>query len=53
MGNTNDEFCEMIKSIIEEEVPSLVEAGYQTAQERSIEKIGEQLRNVYLQVLDE
>lgn len=52
MGNTNDEFCEIIKNIMEEEVPSLVEAGYQTAQERSIEKIGEQLRNVYLEVLD-
>ncbi len=53
MGKTNDEFCEMIKKIMEDEVPSLVESGYQTAQDRSIEKIGEQLRDVYLQVLDE
>ena len=53
MGTTNDEFTALIKKIIQKEVPSLVDAGYRTAKERSIEKIGEQLQSVYEQVLDE
>ncbi|EOH89531.1 glycosyl transferase family 1 [Enterococcus villorum] len=53
MGHSNEEFTLLIKKIIEEEVPSLVESGFQTAQERSIEKIGEQLQDVYKQVLEE
>lgn len=53
MGRSNEEFTVLIKKIVEEEVPSLVAAGYQTAQARSIEKIGEQLKLVYTQVLEE
>lgn len=53
MGRSNDEFIALIKKIMEEEVPSLIESGYQTAQERSIEKIGEQLQDVYKKVLNE
>ncbi|MFV5784509.1 glycosyl transferase family 1, partial [Pediococcus acidilactici] len=32
---------------------SLTQAGYQTAKERSINKIGEELKNVYESVLNE
>ncbi|BBM15789.1 glycosyltransferase [Enterococcus mundtii] len=51
MGRNNEEFSQLIQKIIQHEVPSLVESGYQTAEERSIKRIGEQLQSVYQQVL--
>ncbi len=52
MGHTNEEFTQLIEAIVERQVPSLVEEGYQTAQERSIEHIGKELKEVYEKVLD-
>ncbi len=53
MGKTNEEFIQLIHQIIQEEVPNLTEAGYATAQDRSIKKIGEELRQVYEEVMGE
>lgn len=53
MGRTNQEFIEKIRQITEKEVQSLVQAGYQTAEERSIERIGRELQGVYEMVLEE
>ena len=53
MGETNEAFIQLIQQITNEELPSLTQAGYQTAKERSINKIGEELKNVYESVLNE
>ncbi len=53
MGKTNEAFIQLIQQITNEELPSLTQAGYQTAKERSINKIGEELKNVYESVLNE
>ena len=47
MGKTNEEFIRLIQQITNQELPSTTQAGYQTAKERSINKIGEELKNVY------
>lgn len=46
-----DEFEIKIRKIMEGELPSLVEAGYQVALDRDVEKVGKQLIEVYKQVL--
>ena len=53
MGKTNEEFIRLIQQITNQELPSTTQAGYQTAKERSINKIGEELKNVYESVLNE
>ncbi len=53
MGKTNEAFIQLIQQITNEELPSLTQAGYQTAKERSINRIGEELKNVYESVLNE
>ncbi len=47
MGTDNKTFAEMIENVIEGRIPSLTEAGYRVAAERSIDKIGQQLKEVY------
>ncbi|MDR1794627.1 MAG: glycosyltransferase family 4 protein [Erysipelotrichaceae bacterium] len=47
MASDNEGFVAGIKGILTKSLPSLVEAGYQVAEARSIEKIGEQLAAVY------
>lgn len=47
----NDGFAEKIHGVVEGTLPSLTENGYQTAKERSIEEVGQQLKEVYEYVL--
>lgn len=47
-----NEFEEKIKGILEGSLPSLVEEGYKVAFSRDINKIGEELKKVYLEVLN-
>lgn len=53
MAKDNLGFMELIEKITHQEVPSLKEAGYQVAKERSIANIGAQLKAVYEKVLAE
>ncbi|KAF1305389.1 glycosyltransferase [Enterococcus saccharolyticus] len=53
MGQTNDEFQELIAAIIDKKVPDLTEAGFLVAQEKSIENVGLELEKVYQTVLTE
>lgn len=46
-GHNNDEFASIIEECFEKKLPSTVEMGYQTAQQRSIEAVGQQLKQVY------
>ena len=46
-GHNNDEFASIIEGCLEKKLPSTVEMGYQTAQQRSIEAVGQQLKQVY------
>lgn len=45
-------FVEMIQKMIHEEVPSLIENGYQVAKERQLDIIGQELLDVYTEVLE-
>ena len=47
MGSNNDEFVEKIRGVVERNLKDLTNAGYQTAEERSIESVGQQLKEVY------
>ena len=46
-GTNNDDFVRIIQGVVEKTLPDLREAGYQTASERSIESVGQQLKSVY------
>lgn len=47
------EFKEKITGILENKLPSVVEAGYKVAEERDIKNIGKELIKVYEKVLEE
>ena len=51
MGRDNNEFKKMIEDYLDGKIDSTVESGYKVAEERSIEKIGNQLKNIYQQIL--
>ena len=51
MGRTNEDFCNQIEQIIEKKAIDLRENGWQTAQGKSIQAIGQQLKSVYEKVL--
>lgn len=51
MGKNLQEFAELIDGILTEKLPDLSENGYQTAESRSIKKIGQSLKKVYEAVL--
>lgn len=51
-GNTVEDFTTIIEGVVEDTLPSTVEAGRQTAQERSIEEIGKKLHSIYKKVLE-
>ncbi|NLH63971.1 MAG: glycosyltransferase [Erysipelotrichaceae bacterium] len=51
-GNDNNEFVRLIEGTIEGSLPKTREEGYLTAQERSIEGVGQQLKHVYEEVLN-
>ncbi|QIK68903.1 glycosyltransferase [Erysipelothrix sp. HDW6C] len=50
-GNSIRDFVFLIRTFIKGELPSTVEGGYAVAEERSIEEIGKQLKDVYERVL--
>lgn len=47
-----NEFEEKIKKIINNELPNLTEKAYKIAYDRRLEVVGEQLKNVYKELLD-
>lgn len=51
MGHSNAEFSRLLEGIVEKRLPDLSKNGWQTAQEKSIENIGTELKNVYEMVL--
>ena len=51
-GHNNQEFIDIIQKTINGEIPSTREAGYKVAQERSIDAIGRQLKEVYERVYE-
>lgn len=53
MGQTNQDFIRLIRECLDGSLPSVVEEGYQVAQQRCIEKIGNQLKHVYEQLLSD
>lgn len=52
-GSNNDEFCDLLVNIVENRIPKTIEEGYKVAASRSIESVGQQLKEVYLKVLSE
>ncbi len=52
-GHNNEEFASIIEGCLEKRLPSTVELGYQTAQQRSIEAVGQQLKEVYEFVMNQ
>ncbi len=47
MAEDNEDFEKLTRGILEKEMPSLVEDGYEVAKQRDIGKIGERLLQVY------
>lgn len=52
MGKTVDEFVEIVSNVVEHRIPSTKEAGRKTSEERSIQEVGKQLREVYEKVME-
>lgn len=50
-GHDNKEFAEIIRRVVEGDLPDTTDAGYETAEKRSIESVGQQLKQVYEEVL--
>ena len=50
-GHDNAQFAKIIEDVVEGRAPSTTEAGYETAEERSITAIGKQLKATYEEVL--
>lgn len=51
MANSIDGFCEKIKYTLDNDMSELINNGYETVKERSIEKVGQQLKEIYEQSL--
>ena len=51
-GNDVDDFVELIKKICNHQMPDLTDEGYKVAQSRSLKVIGEELKEVYEEVLE-
>lgn len=51
-GNNNDEFIQLIKGIMNHELPDLKENGYQVARQRELLIIGKELLKIYHQVMN-
>lgn len=51
-GNNVDDFVEIIQGVVEKKYPDVSSAGRKTAEERSIENIGQQLKAAYEAVLN-
>ncbi len=51
-GNSNEEFISILKDYFSNKIPSTTKQGYEVAKERSLDKIGQQLKQVYEDVLN-
>lgn len=51
-GNSVDEFVELVQNVVEHKLPSTKAAGRKTAEDRSIEAVSRQLKEVYEKVYD-
>ena len=51
MAENNDEFSEKIRAYFAGEINSTIESGYKVAEQRSLPKIGEQLKKIYQDLL--
>ena len=52
-GETIDDFVELVRGVVEKKLPSVNEEGYKTAESRSINRVGIQLKEVYEKVLNQ
>ena len=52
MANSIDGFAEKIDYVLNNDLTDIVERGYETVKERSIEKVGEQLKSIYEALYD-
>ncbi len=53
MGSNNEDFVKELTRLLNEgENPEIIENAYEVAKERSIEKIGEQLKAIYLEAIN-
>ena len=52
MGNNVFEFVNILKDIIENKLPDLTNAGYDTALSKSLENIGIKIKNIYTKVIN-
>ena len=50
-GKDNDEFIELIQNVVEKKLPYLGKEGRKVAEERSLERVGKQLKTVYHSLL--
>jgi len=46
-GTSNQEFANKIKAIVNTKLPDVTKAGYKVATERTLQKVGQQLFNIY------
>jgi 1,2-diacylglycerol-3-alpha-glucose alpha-1,2-glucosyltransferase len=51
-ANNNVEFVEKIRYMLSHDMTELTNNGYETAKERSLEKVGEQLKETYMKVME-
>ena len=51
MGTDNDTFAHIIEGCIEHTLPDTIQEGYRTAESKSIDAIGQQLKEVYEKVM--
>ena len=52
-GNSNGEFVSIISGLLDDKLDSTTKKGYELAQSKSIEEIGQELKAVYEKVLEE
>lgn len=51
MAHNNTEFCQLLEGIVEKKLPDLTQEGFATAQTKSIQQVGQELKGVYEKVL--
>ena len=50
-GKNNDEFCKSLEKIINQDNSKMIEEGYKLVEERSLDKVGKELRDCYEELL--
>ncbi|MBQ7890313.1 MAG: glycosyltransferase [Erysipelotrichaceae bacterium] len=51
-GNNVDEFVELVRGVVEKKLPDVSDEGRKTAEKRSIEHVGKQLKCIYEKVIE-